>query len=113
PSLGPCVGRLTLIDPVGFHLMRLHMSSHPERTAAVYRGITTPTRLIAGQGSPGPARAIVDELAHILGNAHVRVLAGAGHMSPVTHPVEISALVTEHIDESYSASTEGYRTLTR
>ena len=107
-SLGTRASSLTLIDPVAFHLMRLHMSSHPERTAAVYRGITTPTRLIAGQGSPLPARAIVEELAYILGDAHVRVLPGAGHMSPVTHPVEIAALVAEHVDASYPA-TGDYR----
>ena len=108
-TLGSRARSLTLIDPVAFHLMRLHMSSHPERTAAVYRGIRTPTRLIAGQGSPRPARAIVDELADILGYAHVRVLAGAGHMSPITHPLEIAALVAEHIDDSYRSSTDGYR----
>ena len=107
-TLGARARSLTLIDPVAFHLMRLHMSSHPERTAAVYRGIRTPTRLIAGQASPRPARAIVDELADILGDAHVRVLAGAGHMSPITHPVEIAALVAEHIDDSYRSSTDGY-----
>ena len=107
-SLGPRARSLTLIDPVAFHLMRLHMSSHPERTAALYRGITTPTRLIAGQGSPLPARAIVEELAHILGDAHVRVLPGAGHMSPVTHPVEIAAFVAEHIDATFPA-TDSYR----
>ena len=107
-SLGHRARSLTLIDPVAFHLMRLHMSSHPERTAAVYRGITTATRLIAGQGSPHPARAIVDELAHILANAHVRVVPGAGHMSPITHPVEIAALVAEHIDANYPA-IDGYR----
>ena len=100
---------LTLIDPVAFHLMRLHMSSHPERTAEVYRGITTPTCLIAGEQSPSPARAIAEELKHILGNAHLRVLAGAGHMSPITHPAEIAALVAEHIDDSRRSSTDGFR----
>lgn len=109
-SLGPRARSLTLIDPVAFHLMRLLMSSHPERTAAAYRGITTPTRLIAGRESPRPARAIVEELGYILGDAHVRVLAGAGHMSPITHPVEIAALAAEHIDDSYRTSTDDYRT---
>lgn len=108
-TLASRVESLTLIDPVAFHLMRLHMSSHPERTAAVYRGITAPTRLIAGQRSPEPARAIVEELRHILGNAHVRVLAGAGHMSPVTHPAEIAALVAEHIDGSRRTSADAYQ----
>lgn len=108
-SLGARVASLTLIDPVAFHLMRLHMSSHPERTAAVYRGITTPTRLIAGQASPSPARAIVDELVYILGNSHLRVVPGAGHMSPITHPAEIAALVAEHITGTYALSMEEER----
>jgi pimeloyl-ACP methyl ester carboxylesterase len=108
-SLDTRVASLTLIDPVAFHLMRLHMSSHPERTAAVYRGITTPTRLIAGQASPGPARAIVDELVFILGNAHLRVLPGAGHMSPITHPAEIAALVAEHIDDTQAVPMQDDR----
>jgi len=108
-SLGSRVASLTLIDPVAFHLMRLRMSSHPERTAAVYRGITTSTRLIAGQASPGPARAIVDELVFILGNAHLRVLPGAGHMSPITHPAEIAALVAEHISGGYALSMQEER----
>jgi pimeloyl-ACP methyl ester carboxylesterase len=54
--------------------------------------------LIAGEHTPKPARAIVDELAHILPEAHLRVVRRAGHMSPLTHPSEISALVTDHID---------------
>ena len=112
-SLGSRVRTLTLIDPVAFHLMRLHMSSHPERTAAVYRGITTPTRLITGQASPGPARAIVDELVYILGSSHLRVLPGAGHMSPITHPAEIAALVAEHIEISYPTADSYRRSMTR
>lgn len=112
-TLGSRVGSLTLIDPVAFHLMRLHMSSHPERTAAVYRGITTPTRLITGQASPGPARAIVDELLYILGSAHLRVLPGAGHMSPITHPAEIAALVAEHIEVSDPVADSYRRSMDR
>ena len=30
-------------------------------------------------------------------------------MSPITHPVEIAALVAEHIDENRRSSTDGYR----
>jgi pimeloyl-ACP methyl ester carboxylesterase len=103
-TLGPRVYSLTLIEPVAFHLLRLTGNT---RSVENYRSITAPTRLVVGQRSPEPARAIVYELAHILGDAHVRMLPQAGHMSPITHPVEIAALVAEHIEDSDPQSTDG------
>jgi len=50
-----------------------------------------------------------DRAPSLIGNAHLRVLPGAGHMSPITHPVEITALVAEHIEENRRSSTDGYR----
>lgn len=105
-SLGTRVCSLTLIEPVAFHLLRLISNT---RSVDGYRSITAPTRLVVGQRSPEPARAIVHELAHILGEAHVRMLPQAGHMSPITHPVEIAALVAEHIEDSDPQSTGGYQ----
>jgi lipase len=63
-----------------------------------YRSIHTPTRLIAGARTQKPARAIVDELLDILPNSHLHVLPRAGHLSPLTHPDEVSALVAQHIE---------------
>lgn len=71
--------------------------SHLSNTVGDYRSIGIPTRLIAGERSPAPARAIVDELEHILPNAHQCVIRRAGHMSPLTHPAEVTALVSSHI----------------
>ena len=105
-TLGPRVCSLTLIEPVAFHLLRLTSNT---RSVADYRSITAPTRLVVGQRSPEPARAIVYELAHLLGDAHVRMLPQAGHMSPITHPVEIAALVAEHMDGCDAESTDGYQ----
>ena len=109
-SLGSLVCSLTLIEPVAFHLLRLSSNT---RSVADYRSITAPARLVVGQHSPEPARAIVYELAHLLGDAHVRMLPQAGHMSPITHPVEIAALVAEHIEDSDPQSTDGYEKLNR
>ena len=69
-----------------------------ERTVGDYSSIAVPTRLIEGGQTLRPARAIIEELLHILPNAHRRVLQGAGHMSPITHPHEVLALTAEHID---------------
>jgi lipase len=67
-------------------------------TAGDYRSINAPTRLIAGARTPKPARAIVDELVNILPDAQLHVLERAGHLSPLTHPDEVAALVAKHID---------------
>jgi pimeloyl-ACP methyl ester carboxylesterase len=67
-------------------------------TEGDYRSINTPTRLIAGERTPKPARAIVDELLNILPDSHLNVLPRAGHMSPITHPDAVSDLVAQHID---------------
>ena len=71
---------------------------HLARTVGDYRTITTPTRLIAGQRTLKPARAIVDDLLGILPDAQLRVIAGAGHLSPFTHAASTSSLVAEHVD---------------
>ena len=83
-------------------------------TVGDYQTIHTTTRLIAGQQTLKPARTIVEELATTLPDAHLYVLAGAGHMSPFTHPAATSALVAEHIDDAEArvgyarrASTDG------
>ncbi|MBC7895773.1 MAG: alpha/beta fold hydrolase [Cytophagaceae bacterium] len=62
-----------------------------------YRAIASPVRLIAGSRTRATARAAVDVLSAALPNAHVRVVEGAGHMSPFTHADAVSALVVEHV----------------
>ena len=65
---------------------------------ADYRSIVPPTRLIVGERTRQPARAIVEELLHLLPNVTVRVVENAGHMSPVSHHTIVNAMVKEHID---------------
>jgi pimeloyl-ACP methyl ester carboxylesterase len=89
--------RRSVVATVGKVGAEFEIISKLSRSVGDYRSVNMPTRLIAGQRAPGPARAIVDELVHILPDAHIRLLPRAGHMSPVTHPAEVSALVAEHI----------------
>jgi len=90
--------RRRVVETVGKVGAEFEVVSQLSRSIGDYRSVNMPTRLIAGERTPKSARAIVDELAHILPNAHVQVLARAGHMSPVTHPAEVSRLVAEQID---------------
>jgi pimeloyl-ACP methyl ester carboxylesterase len=97
-ALGKRARSLTLIEPIAFHLLKLTSQMRESGEIPTYRRLGVRTRLIVGQRTPAPARAIVDELTHILPDGHVRVLPRAGHMSPLTHPAELSALIVEHID---------------
>jgi pimeloyl-ACP methyl ester carboxylesterase len=67
-------------------------------TAGDYRAVNTPTRLVVGERTRKPARAIVDELLDLLPNSHLQVIPGAGHMSPLTHPEAVARLVARHVE---------------
>jgi pimeloyl-ACP methyl ester carboxylesterase len=62
-----------------------------------YAAIAAPTLLIVGSKTRKPARAVVDLLAAALPNASVTILKGAGHMSPFTHPAELTRLILNHL----------------
>ena len=72
---------------------------------ADYAGVTAPVRLIVGERSPNGAKAVVEVLDRGLSRAHVRVVTGAGHMSPITHRDEVAQLIARHIDESRIAAS--------
>lgn len=90
--------RRGVVQTVGKVGAEFELISHLNASIGDYRGIHAQTRLIAGERTPKPARAIADELVQILPDAHLRVLARAGHMSPLTHPAEVSAMIAEHVD---------------
>lgn len=62
-----------------------------------YAEITAPTLLVKGGKTRAPTRAVVDLLGERMPNATVATLKGAGHMSPFTHPDEVSRLILDHL----------------
>jgi pimeloyl-ACP methyl ester carboxylesterase len=64
---------------------------------AAYAAIDVPTLILCGTRSPAPSRAITRLLAETLPRARHRTIRDAGHMSPITHPAEVNALVVEHV----------------
>jgi pimeloyl-ACP methyl ester carboxylesterase len=62
-----------------------------------FASIEAPALLIVGSKTRAPARAVVDMLATALPDASVKVVKGAGHMSPFTHPSELNRLILEHL----------------
>lgn len=105
--------RREVVQTVGKVGAEFEAISHLSRSIGDYRSINAPTRLIAGERTPKPARAIVDELLHILPAAELRLLARAGHMGPLTNPDETAALVAEHIDAVEAEIEESEARVTR
>lgn len=64
---------------------------------ADFAGITAPTLLVQGSRTTLAARQVCQRLAEAWPRARLELVAGAGHMSPVTHRAEVNALLTDHI----------------
>jgi pimeloyl-ACP methyl ester carboxylesterase len=83
--------------------LAVHVAHHfwsliEERTPlAAYAGIDVPTLILCGTHSPAPSRAITRLLAETLPRARHRTIRDAGHMSPLTHPADVNALLLEHL----------------
>jgi pimeloyl-ACP methyl ester carboxylesterase len=86
-----------------FGQLAVHVGHHfwsliEERTPLeAYAAIDVPTLILCGTRSPAPSRAITRLLAETLPRARHRTIRNAGHMSPITHPVEVNTLVLEHL----------------
>jgi len=62
-----------------------------------YRRIRVPTLLLAGAASPPTTRRIVALLAQTLPHVREQVVAGAGHMLPLTHRDAVDGAILEHL----------------
>ena len=59
--------------------------------------LRVPTLLLAGDRGPNPVRRVVELLAGALPNTVHGVIAGAGHMAPVTHADAVNAAIVAHL----------------
>jgi pimeloyl-ACP methyl ester carboxylesterase len=65
--------------------------------ASAYRSLTFPVLILRGEHAPTPTRAIAEALSDLLPASRLIAIAGAGHMGPLTHAPEVSALIVRHI----------------
>ena len=70
---------------------------------ADYAVLTPPTLIVCGERSPGPSRRIVEMLAGAMPHARVAPIAGAGHMSPLTHRDAVNAAIRDHLHHTTAA----------
>ena len=68
--------------------------------ASAYRALTFPVLILRGEHAPAPTRVIAEGLAELLPARRLVDIAGAGHMGPLTHAPEVSALIVRHIVET-------------
>ena len=68
--------------------------------ASAYADLRFPVLIIRGGHAPAPSRLIAETLPALLPNARLAVIAGAGHMGPLTHTADVNALMVEHVAET-------------
>jgi pimeloyl-ACP methyl ester carboxylesterase len=93
----PPARRDALIPRLGKVVIDFHAIFSEEGGLQDLYGVPPGTLLIQGTLSPLPVRRICRLLAGALRDARVSVVAGAGHMLPLTHPGPVNQLIEEHI----------------
>jgi len=79
--------------------------------ADAYRRLAFPVLILRGQHAPSPTRTIAEGLTELLPASRLVVIAGAGHMGPLTHAGEVCDLAVRHIADAESdAGALPYRT---
>ena len=65
--------------------------------ASAYRTLDFPVLILRGEHAPLPTRVIAEGLSRLLPASRLLTVDGAGHMGPLTHAPEVSALIVQHI----------------
>ena len=66
-------------------------------SAAAYAALPLPIHVMRGEMSTLAGRTIAEQLSAALPGGHLEVIAGAGHMAPVSHPGQFAALLSRHL----------------
>jgi len=69
-------------------------------------GLCMPALIMRGEHAPAPSRLIAETLPTLMPAAHLAVIAGAGHMGPLTHASEVNEAIAQHIAESEAKSRQ-------
>lgn len=94
----PLEARMKLSQRLGKVVLDFRALFEEPASLVDYAALTPPTLIVCGDSSPAPSRRIVDMLAEAMPGARVQRIAGAGHMSPLTHPDAVNAAVIEHLE---------------
>src|SRR5215510_10995593 len=65
--------------------------------ATAYRALNFPVLILRGERAPMPTRAISERLLELLPRSRLKIIAGAGHMGPLTHASKVSEVIVRHV----------------
>lgn len=92
PSIQTALTRWIPKAPLDFHALI------EERAAMkAYAALDFPVLIMRGEHAPRPMRQIAEMLVDLLTDARLSVVAGAGHMGPLTHAATVSEEIAAHI----------------
>jgi pimeloyl-ACP methyl ester carboxylesterase len=74
--------------------------------AAEYAVLRAPVLAIRGEHAPAPTRIIAGMMPSLFPAAELKVVAGAGHMGPLTHADQVNSLIVAHISGATRASVK-------
>lgn len=72
-------------------------------TFAECRRLAVPTTVVCGAETTAPDRRTSELLRDAVSGAHYETIAGAAHMSPLTHPADVARIVRAHLQRSAAA----------
>ncbi len=89
--------RISMTKRLGKVILDFHALFEEPSTIADFRSLPFPVLLICGDRSPAPSRRIVDLLSAVNPRAQIEWIPGAGHMSPLSHPHAVNAVIATHL----------------
>ncbi len=93
---------LETVDKVALEFGAMRDANEPDLKKA--RRLRTSVVLAHGAKTRRIAIEVIEALNEVLPNSRIERITGAGHMSPLTHPDQVNAMIEAHIDECASAS---------
>jgi len=86
--------------PLDFHAL-----FHEATPLYAYRTLEFPVLILRGERAPAPTRVIAESLPGLLPDSRLIIVGDAGHMGPLTHASEVSALIAGHIGAAGSRNS--------
>ena len=78
--------------PLDFHAL-----FQEPTVAEAYGALKFPVLIIRGEHAPLPTRVVSERLLELLPRGRLKIIAGAGHMGPLTHSLTVSEVIAKHI----------------
>jgi len=69
-------------------------------TTTAYAELRIPALILRGEHATQPSRLIAETLPTLMPAARLAIIAGAGHMGPLTHASAVNAAIVRHIEQA-------------